>query len=338
MRYLRHRVMRVLCLLGLLAISGETWATCTGTTTTSPFTPAVVLINKNTPVGQVVSSATVTLNVTCNSTNGVGRGWAMNYTPQAPINSSQMTLNAYGTSLAGLGYQMFGTNGQLIKPTTYGTNGGDNFGPGGMGPANLAGFTSTSTYQFKLDLVRTSTALTSGTFSDSLVRFGYQDGNYACPSAIGQAGNCTTQFGNEITTPVVFHFVNPACTITTDTANQVVTLPKASTNDFASVGATAKPTDFKISLENCVAQTVVSMQLDGTTQSPTVLATSGSARGVGVQLLRNGTPVTFGQMMSIGNVGNATTMDIPLTARYYRTGAMSGGNVVSEAFIMMSYL
>lgn len=117
----------------------------------------------------------------------------------------------------------------------------------------------------------------------------------------------------------------------------MVTLPAATTDDFVAVGATAKPTDFKISLENCVTQTAVSMQLDGTTSSPTVLTSRGSARGVGLQMVRNGAPVTLGQVMSIGNVGDSTTMDIPMTARYYRTGAMSGGNVVSEAFITMSY-
>ncbi|QNK00414.1 fimbrial protein [Dyella telluris] len=335
MRTLHKLGMRVLCVLGLLVIAGQALATCTGTTTTSPFTPAQVSINKNTPVGQVVSSATVTLTVTCNGSSAVGNGWAMNYTPQAPLQSGQMVLNAYGTSMAGLGYQMFGTGGVLISPTTYGTNGGDNFGPSGMGPKHLAGLNSTSTYQFSLNLVRTSTSLTAGTFSDSLVRFGYQDGNYGCGPSLG---TCTSQFGNEITTPVVFHFVNPACTITTDTANQVVSLPKASTADFAAVGAIAKPTNFKISLQDCVTQTIVSMQLDGNTQLPTVLSNTGTARGMGVQLTRNGAPVSFGQVMTIGNVGNATTMDIPFTAQYYRTGAMSGGTVLSAATITMSYL
>ncbi|RWA51009.1 hypothetical protein AU476_26450 [Cupriavidus sp. UYMSc13B] len=35
--------------------------------------------------------------------------------------------------------------------------------------------TSTHTFLFRLDLVRTSTALTTGAFSASLMRFGYQD-------------------------------------------------------------------------------------------------------------------------------------------------------------------
>ncbi len=193
--------LQLLVVFLLMFTGGEVLANCSGVTSTSPFTPSVVKINKATPVGQVVSSAVVTLTVTCDATNGVGGGWAMNYTPQSPIQTGQMVLNAYGTSMPGLGYQMFGTNGQLIKPTAYGTNGGDNFGPGGMGPGNMAALSSTSTYQFTLNLVRTSTALTSGTFSDSLVRFGYQfgnaSGNYSCSSVL------TTPLGGALISSVL---------------------------------------------------------------------------------------------------------------------------------------
>ncbi|WP_157971339.1 fimbrial protein [Dyella sp. C9] len=136
---------------------------------------------------------------------------------------------------------------------------------------------------------------------------------------------------------MTFEFVEPACSITTGTANQTVNLPKASVADFAATGTTAKPTNFTISLENCVTQTAVSMQLDGSTVAPTVLSSSGSAQGVGIQLVWNGAPVTLGQGLDIGNVGSNTTMDIPMTAQYYRTGAMTGGTVVSTATITMSY-
>ncbi len=339
---LTNTVCRIIVLLGLLVASGQSLATCTGTVSTSPFTPALVLINKNTPVGQVVSSATVTLNVSCTPSGTTSQGWAMNYTPQQPIQAGQMLLNSYGTSMAGLGYRMYGTNGVLIRPTTYGTNGGDNFGPGGMGPAHPAAPTSTETYQFKLDLVRTNTSLTSGTFSDSLVRFGYQKYDSGgtpngCPEGPPNSVICTQQFGDEVTSPVTFQFVNPSCTITAGTANQAVTLPTALTSDFVAVGTTAKPTDFTISLENCVTETIASMQLDGTTVAPTVLANTGSASGVGIQVTQNGSPITFGQALNLGNVGSSQTMDVPMIARYYRTGAMSGGNVASVATISMSY-
>lgn len=155
--------------------------------------------------------------MTCNgaNVNNANYGWMMNYTPQMPIQSGQMILNAYGTSLPGLGYRMYMPDGTLIQPTSYGTNGGANFGPGYTfgGTVAQTPLTSTTSYQFKLDLVRTSTSLISGTFSDSLVRFGYQfffNPNSGCPEGSTEPP-CTSQFGPEITTPVVFHFVNLTC-------------------------------------------------------------------------------------------------------------------------------
>ena len=127
-----------LAMCAMLPMPGVVFAKCTGTVSTTPFSPASVTINKNTPVGQVVSSATVTLNVVCDATSSNGeRGWRMNYTPQAPLVATSLGQGTFATSMAGLGFRMYTNVGGLIAPTSYGTNGGDNFYPGGWVPAGM---------------------------------------------------------------------------------------------------------------------------------------------------------------------------------------------------------
>lgn len=317
-----------------LFVAKSAHASCTGSVVNRPFQPSIVYINKNTPVGQVISSTTITLTVTCDATGVTDQasGWRMNYTPQSPLQEGQLDMNTYGTNIPGLGYRMYMPDGTLIRPTSYGTNGGDNFGPGGVGPGYPTPSVSTNTYNFRLDLVRSNTALMSGVFDSSLVRFGYQDNSGYC-----NIGSCTYQFGSQITSPPVqFVFVPPTCQVTIGTANQTIFLPTTS-KPVLDAENVSRPTSFNISLEDCAAETIVSMTLSGTTASPTVLSNTGSAKGVGVQILKDGSPIAIGDTIAIGNVGDETRMNIPLVAQYYRTGEVSPGDVKADAFFTMTY-
>ncbi|MET5116898.1 fimbrial protein, partial [Burkholderia pseudomallei] len=59
--------------------------------------------------------------------------------------------------------------------------------------------------------------------------------------------------------------------------------------------------------------------------APGVLAiTQGasSASGVGIQLLLNGSPVSFGAVLDAGSATAGATLTIPMTARYYQNGSV----------------
>ncbi|WJV38360.1 fimbrial protein [Raoultella terrigena] len=322
--------------VALFCLSGYALAYCSGTTVTSPFLPAVVSISKNTPVGQVVSSATVTLTVTCTSA-GVDSSnqWTMNYTPKAPLVATSLGQGTFATGMSGLGYRMYTPSGALITPTSYGTNGGDNFGPNGcLGGLCHTPADSTNTYIFSLELVRTDLNLTSGTFSNSLMSFGYQYGNGGCPGA------CTLAFGSEVTSPVQFNFIPPMCTVAN--SSLTVTLPTIKTSDLNTIGATAGGTPFSIGLADCVLQTGVVMSMNGTTDGvSSVLKNTGTASGVGVQLLNggvNGSPLILNSAMDMGNVGLNTTMTIPLAANYYQIGQLVGsGTVLATSTVTFTY-
>ncbi|MNG32782.1 Fimbrial protein [compost metagenome] len=65
---------------------------------------------------------------------------------------------------------------------------------------------------------------------------------------------------------------------------------------------------------------------------------AGTAQAVKVQILNNGTPVTFDKLMHIGTQDSSGTFDIPLTAQYYRSaGTLKAGTANSSATYTISY-
>jgi type 1 fimbria pilin len=129
-----------------------------------------------------------------------------------------------------------------------------------------------------------------------------------------------------------------------------VTLPTANTRSFASVGDVAAPQSFSLSLACSTGATVMITLTDGTNpanRSTALQLTAGStAQGVGVQVLNStGAPVAFGpDSPTPGNTNQWTigaspngTLQVPLTARYVRTGNVSAGSVKALATFTMSY-
>nr|WP_255464835.1 fimbrial protein [Pantoea multigeneris] len=115
--------------------------------------------------------------------------------------------------------------------------------------------------------------------------------------------------------------------------------------EFTGVGSVATSQSFSIPL-NCDENTRVKITLDATADSsgrPGVIALNPStsdkvASGVGVQVLRNTTPVTLGSALQVGTVATAGVYTIPLTARYYQTQArVTAGQANATATFTMTY-
>jgi type 1 fimbria pilin len=133
--------------------------------------------------------------------------------------------------------------------------------------------------------------------------------------------------------------------------NVVVLLPTADTRAFsAGVGAVAAPQAFSLSF-SCVTGAKVLITLTDNvnptnTTSTLRLTTDSTAKGIGIQVLNKaGTPVLFGpdsaapgntNQWLIGDSPNGP-LQVPLTARYIRTGAVSPGTVRALATFTLSY-
>lgn len=140
-------------------------------------------------------------------------------------------------------------------------------------------------------------------------------------------------------------FFQPSCTVDSSTVNQTITLASTPVMDFATVGSAVNPQAFSLSLTNCAAGTNVSMTMTGTASTvPSVIANTGTAAQVGVQLLlagsigaTTGTPITLNSAVNLGAVDSTNSMTIPLVAQYYRLGTLTAGTVATTVTVSFTY-
>src|SRR5690606_17063955 len=135
---------------------------------------------------------------------------------------------------------------------------------------------------------------------------------------------------------------------TCDVAN--VTVPLGTRELSGSVGTTTPQVQFRIVLNKCPLDTLVSYRIDPTTSivspAPTdagtsvmALDTSSSATGVGIQLLHeNLTPHPLGTVIGAGQSTTSSAIDINLYARYMKIAPfIAPGTANSSATITLSY-
>lgn len=134
-----------------------------------------------------------------------------------------------------------------------------------------------------------------------------------------------------------------ACSVTN--ASVKVPLGSVLSTAFTGTGSTAAEKNFTIDLD-CNASTRVNLTLEGaqdTSGAAGVLAltqeASGTtASGVGVQVLYNSAPVTFGSLFNVTTTATAGSYSIPLKARYYQTAdKVKGGHANSLATFTLTY-
>ncbi|MBJ9965615.1 fimbrial protein [Burkholderia seminalis] len=153
--------------------------------------------------------------------------------------------------------------------------------------------------------------------------------------------------------PVVVQPQAPTCTVQTPTIS--VPMPTVSTAAFPAIGKTAGESAFDIVL-SCsggmsgtstnARVTLTDSSAPGTVSDVLSLTPSSAAKGVGFQVLFNGTVLTFGPESGVG--GNSwaagtiqqgqSTFRIPLKVRYVRTGqTITPGAAIGVATFTMSY-
>lgn len=143
------------------------------------------------------------------------------------------------------------------------------------------------------------------------------------------------------------------CTVTSPPA-QTATLPLAVKGDFSGVGSSpAQTANFQFSL-NCpdgisLFATMSDAMSPASTDNTLKLTADSTARGVGIQIFRDGesTPVSFGpdspvagniNQWYIGESSGQNSFVLPFDARYVQTGdSITSGTVNSIATITFSY-
>jgi type 1 fimbria pilin len=147
-------------------------------------------------------------------------------------------------------------------------------------------------------------------------------------------------------TPI--NFVEKTCSVTSK--DIMFALPPMRSGDFPAVGSTAGSITKNLQL-NCSSgpdvHMVISDQTTPSNRSSTLTLTPDSAaKGFGIEVLHNSSPIRFGPDSAMAgaenqfSVGNnlSGAISIPLTARYVRTSAnITAGSVKGLATFTMSY-
>lgn len=156
--------------------------------------------------------------------------------------------------------------------------------------------------------------------------------------------NSNNQFHFSITTGA--QIVAGTCLVTTPSV--ATTLPPVRARDFSGTGATLGNTTLRIGL-NCTAGADVYVTLTdasnpGNRTDRLTPAAGSTAGGVAMRLLYNGAPVAYGPDSAAAGTINqwrvgasATVSEVPLTAQYVSTGAVTPGSLKGIATFTMSY-
>lgn len=137
------------------------------------------------------------------------------------------------------------------------------------------------------------------------------------------------------------------CTIDANSIAQTINMPGISTSAISAPGTTGGNTPFSLSVSGCstgIKLFATLTDVNDTSSTGNTLTNTGNAAGVGVQILKSGTPVSFGpQSSAIGNTNQfsigtgQTSYSIPLVAQYVNTGTVKAGSVQSQAWVTFSY-
>jgi type 1 fimbria pilin len=312
-------LMRQFLLLMLIVLAAllptHAKAQCTITSGTAPEAvtfspPTTITISYTAAIGTVIYSSgavspTNANSMTCNNNATFGVNNNVGLTPAA----GNPTI--YPTGVSGLGYEI-----AHDTSTSY-------LGP--YGCCTIANGSYTNSNASYLYLVKTGPIVSGSVLPAGVLAYW----TYANSKNIE-----AFTLGNSVT------IIDPACSVVTTPI--AVTLPTLSTSSMASTGAVAGRTPFNITL-NCSSGATLDIQLNynGTNSGITgVLSNAtgtGTATGVGVQLLNQSfTPVTFGTTTTVGTTPQGT-YTLPYYAQYYRTGTLTAGSVSASATFTLSY-
>ncbi|WPU21033.1 fimbrial protein [Cedecea neteri] len=318
-----------LLMLGALLCTGavfsdETLAACAFSAGTSEqrttFNMGTITVQRDLPAGTILAERTSSRGADGAYANCTGGTWRYDFDEMKFPTLSAYGNNVYDTNIEGVGIRMMTTSfgGEGKRPLPY-------WGTFTNPPTTGIWIGSIKTVQ----LVKTSSnSVGAGAISTGTLARGYLT-----------PGNRFYFFTMSLTGGTI---VRAACTVTNTSIS--VPLGTKMTTDFTGVGSTTKDEAFNIPL-NCNANTRVKVTLDGTADpsgAKGVLALSPSsgekvATGVGVQVLYNKNPVTFGSLISIGTAGSGA-YNIPLVGRYYQTAAkVTGGKANATATFTMTY-
>ncbi|TFZ51993.1 type 1 fimbrial protein [Serratia proteamaculans] len=327
-----HAVSGSLMLLGisLLCIS-KAQADCT-VTPSSSIKVSNMVIARDAPVGSQIGAEVVAGNVQFSScdTGFTTPSWSWYVKSHGTYVTTIGDRRIYSTSMPGIGYAigMEDTN-NCLTVIRYVTETNDQ---NMLCYTNKAGMFTNFTMKGKARLTFYKTAATTGSGVVNSATVGasiLNDNGTWRPASLLNMNSFTVT-----TTP---------CSVT----SKAIKVPMGTVlkTAFTGTGSTAAEKSFNIELD-CDASTRVNLTLEDPTGKGTltnvlpITPASGAATagGIGIQVLYNNAPVTFGTAVNLTAATTQGAVSIPLKARYYQTAqTVTGGQANSIATFTLTY-
>ncbi|WP_158497454.1 fimbrial protein [Pseudomonas rhizosphaerae] len=315
------------CLSALIASMGwlpAALAHCTASDQRLTFASPIVM-QRDMPIGAVVATGIVNTSVTCNAAGLSPRDHSWQVFP-SPLNRDYGPTSiaaVRATPVAGLGIRWVNITSHTGTTATW-TRQPLNAWPGGRGVPSVGTVQLHDTFQ----LIKTG-PVASGQFPAWTFLY-----NYKTP--VSTAVNAPL---NQIAIRAPLPITVIACAVTQP--NIPVSLGHVRIERFTGPASTSPDVPFSIPLD-CDANARVNVQIDGTPSGAQgVLALdriSGSATGIGVQVLHKGVPVALGSRLLDGSSSTAGPYEVALVARYYKTAAtVTGGPAQATATFTLTY-
>lgn len=331
MPYLRALIgLVLLSLLGWAPVAHAESVECTGPGNLTISNFGTITVPANTPAGTPVGTPrSVGALFSCSKMQGGAQSVTFTATSLAPLDTSDTPggVITFRTSVPGIVLQLTPTNPSITS------HAGSGFIAGSI-PAPSGSFNQS----YSAQLVKTTPGAVTASPLDSITLIG------SFTAAANNGANISRLNASSVTLNAGTRIALGGCSI----LNVPVTLPAVFTSQLGSMGAIAGMTPVQLNLTGCPANTPVSISFSGTaamisgTPSTTVLASSGSAKNVGVQLLGNGgssapVDITGSVKSALGTTLSSGSLSATYYAQYYATGAVGPGNVNATAVYTLTY-
>lgn len=331
----------------LMMGAGGAWADCTRSnspTVRLDMAMGRVVVDPDLAVGQIIRTQSWTMKE--------AGGDNYNYTCSGPVvfkgeivapGVSDTGNKIYSTNVHGIGmrFSRGGGSVNIIYPGEFRSNAGYQWHNEGWGRRWQGTRYSLEGSTFTLELIKTAPVTGSGTITS---------GQYTSYDWEGGSGNpilVTSLSANAIT------IVSPSCAVLSG-KNMNVDVGSIRRNDLKGVGSTAGGKDFNIQLQcsgglNDSGYVNIQTSFSGTLATGTSASTgallnektgSSMAQGVGIQVLKEGSPLEFNKKYDVGRLNNQEIryLTIPLRARFYQYGpSVSSGEVESHMIFNLTY-
>ena len=337
---LSRTLINIMVVLGLIMVSRAGWASCSVSGNPKSYTASIsrfglaVNVARNTPPGTAIGpllSASGSGNMVSVNCSARLRAFA-GYISSGLIESDIPGI--YKTNVDGIGIKVL-ANGQTVTqtPALYFTS--NTLGTGLFDGLFIGVETKAQLYV----IGPVNPTATNNKVQISNLQVGFWANDSTTPGGV-RWGTLTINITSSI--------IN---VLSCKTPNVTVPLGSHSASDFATVGATSAPVAFNIVVNECsknmasVSYTLKPAAGISLVTKPfgqyLTLDSSSVASGVGVQVLKADgvTPVAFEHKYAATGYDktNGGGFDIPLHARYIRTGTVSAGSANSAAEFVMSY-